>query len=248
MSAIEPATVGQKGAVAFNTTHWSIVRTAQGESPEAQEALEKVCRTYWRPLYSFVRRQGLQAEDAQDLVQEFFAGLLRRQNFKMIRQEKGRLRSYLLVSLKRFLANKRQRANHGRRCQGGSLIPLDELLASECCDSNLAEHLSPDALYERRWVLTVLDEVLVRLEDEYRTAGKSALFDRMKESLVGDAHGPLQSEVAAELGMTENGVNQAFHRFRQRYRFLLREEIAATVAQPGEIEDELRYFASVLRG
>jgi len=237
----------QNGAVEFATTHWSMVLTAQGESRAAEQALEKLCRTYWRPLYGFVRRQGLGPEDAQDLIQQFFAGLLRRQNFRTIRQEKGRLRSYLLVSLKRFLASEQHRANGVKRYETGLSIPLDELFASDRADFELTQILSPDELYERRWVLSVLGEVLDRLEVEYRAAGKGVLFDRLKESLVGDAHGPLQAEIAAELYMTENAVKQAFHRFRQRYRLLLREQIALTVAQPGEVEDELRHFASVLR-
>ena len=232
----------------FDTTHWSVLVTAQGESPAAHEALEKICRSYWRPLYGFVRAQGLASHDAQDIVQEFFAGLLRRQNFRTIRQEKGRLRSYLLVSLKRFLASERHRANAGKRYQITLAIPLDELLASERADFDLAQTATPDELYERRWILTLLEQVLARLEAEYRSAGKESLFYRVKDSLVGDGHGQLQAEIAAELGMTENAVNQAFHRFRQRYRVLLREEIAMTVAQPGEVEDELRHFASVLRG
>ena len=240
-------TIHDGGAVSFNTTHWSIVLAAQGESPEAHEALEKLCRVYWRPLYSFVRRQGLKPEDAQDLVQEFFAGLLRRQNFKTIRQEKGHLRSYLLVSLKRFLASEQHRANGVKRYETGPSIPLDELLASERADFDLAETVTPDELYERRWALTVLDQVLGRLEGEYRTLGKGALFDRLKHLLSGDSDGPLQARIATELGMTENAVKQAFHRFRQRYRLLLRDEIAMTVAQPGEVEDELRHFVSVLR-
>ena len=244
--AVSSAT-GRTRSGEFNTTHWSIVLTAQGESPAAEQALEKLCRIYWRPLYGFVRRQGLGPEDAQDVIQDFFAGLLRRQNIKTIRREKGRLRSYLLVSLKRFLASERHRASTVKRYETGPSIPLDELLASERCDFDLAETLSPDALYERRWVLTVLDQVLARLEDEYRAAGKGALFDRLKDSLVGDSHGQLQAEIAVEVGMTENAVKQAFHRFRQRYRVLLREELALTVAQPGEAEDELRHFVSVLR-
>jgi len=224
-----------------------VVLTAQGESPAAQEALEKICRSYWRPLYGFVRAQGLSSQDAQDTVQEFFAGLLRRQNFKTIRQEKGRLRSYLLVSLKRFLASQRNRENAVKRYQASPSIPLDELLASERADFDLAHAATPDQLYERRWILTLLDQVLTRLETEYRSAGKEVLFCRVKDSLIGEDHKRLQTEIAAELGMTENAVNQAFHRFRQRYRLLLREEIAMTVAQPGEVEDELRHFASVLR-
>jgi RNA polymerase sigma-70 factor (ECF subfamily) len=235
------------GPASFATTHWSMVLAAQGESPAAEQALEKLCRTYWRPLYAFVRRQGLGPEDAQDAIQEFFAGLLRRQNIKTIRREKGRLRSYLLVSLKRFLASERQRASNVKRYETGPSVPLDKLFVSEHCDFDLAETLSPDALYERRWVLTVLDQVLTRLEAEYRAASKEALFDQLKDSLVGDSHGQLQAEIAAELGMTGNAVKQAFHRFRQRYRVLLREEVALTVAQPGEVEDELRHFVSVLR-
>jgi RNA polymerase sigma factor (sigma-70 family) len=244
---VASSTAGRTRYAGFATTHWSMVLTAQGESPAAEKALEKLCRTYWRPLYGFVRRQGLAPEDAQDVVQEFFAGLLRRQNFRTIRQEKGRLRSYLLVSLKRFLASERQRANGVKPYQTSSSIPLDEVLASEHADFDLPQNATPDELYERRWILTVLDQVLARLEGEYRAAGKEALFSRVKDSLVGDAHERLQAEIAAELGMTENAVNQAFHRFRQRYRVLLREEIAMTVAQPGEVEDELRHFASVLR-
>lgn len=238
----------QNGVGSFATTHWSMVLAAQGESPAAEQALEKLCRTYWRPLYGFVRRQGLRSEDAQDVVQEFLSGVLRRQNFRTIRQEKGRLRSYLLVSLKRFLASEQQRARGVKRYETGPSIPLDELLESEYADFDLAETATPDELYERRWVLTVLDLVLTRLEGEYRATGREHLFDRLKDSLVGDADRPLQVEIAAELAMTENAVKQAFHRFRQRYRVLLRDEIAMTVAQPGEVEDELRHFAAVLRG
>ena len=241
------AITGETRCTGFATTHWSILLTAQSESPAAHEALEKICRAYWRPLYGFVRAQGLASQDAQDMVQEFFAALLRRQNFRTIRQEKGRLRSYLLVSLKRFLASERHRAKGVKRYQTSPSITLDELLASESADFDLAQKATPDELYERRWILTLLDQVLARLETEYQCAGKGVLFDRVKDSLVGDVNGPLQAEIAAELGMTENAVNQAFHRFRQRYRFLLREEIAMTVAQPGEVEDELRHFASVLR-
>jgi RNA polymerase sigma factor (sigma-70 family) len=238
----------QNGAVAFATTHWSVVLTAQGESPAAQEALEKLCHTYWRPLYGFARRQGLGPEDAQDLIQEFFARMLKQENLKTVRREKGRLRSYLLVSIKRFVASERHRASGVKRYETGPSIPLDELLAQEDAGFAVAETLSADELYERRWVLAVLDQVLSRLESEYRAAGNCRLFERLKDSLVGEQHGPLQAEIAAELDMTENAVKQAFHRFRRRYRLLLREEIAHTVAQPGDVEDELRHLVSVLRG
>src|SRR2546430_3805560 len=235
-------------AVAFATTHWSIVLEAQSETPAAQKALEILCRTYWRPLYGFVRRQGLTREEAQDLVQELFARLLEHRNLDAVRREKGRLRSYLLVSLKRFLASERHRASGVKRYESGPHIPLDELLESEAADFELAASLSADQLYERRWALATLEQVLGRLESEYRAADNAALFDKLKEFLVGEQSRPLQAEIAAELGMTENAVKQAFHRFRQRYRVLLREEIAHTVIAPGDVEDELRHLISVLRG
>jgi RNA polymerase sigma-70 factor (ECF subfamily) len=236
------------GPVAFTTTHWSVVLEAQGETPAAQKALEMLCRTYWRPLYGFVRRQGLEREEAQDLVQEFFARLLEHRNLDAVRREKGRLRSYLLVSLKRFLASERNRASGVKRYESGPHIPLDELLVSEAADFELGEALSPDRLYERRWALAVLEQVLARLEAEYRAAGNAPLFDQLKEFLVGEQDRPLQAEIAAQLGMTENAVKQAFHRFRHRYRIVLREEIAHTVVAPGDVEDELRHLISVLRG
>ena len=234
--------------MAFTTTHWSVVLEAQRESPAAHKALEILCRTYWRPLYGFARRQGLTREEAQDLVQEFFACLLEHRNLDAVRREKGRLRSYLLVSVKRFIASEQQRAAGVKRYESGAHIPLDELAESELADFERTETLSADQLYERRWALATLDQVLSRLESEYQAAANAALFDRLKEFLVGERGRPTQAEIATELGMTENAVKQAFHRLRQRYRVLLREEIAHTVAQPGDVEDELRYLVSVLRG
>jgi RNA polymerase sigma factor (sigma-70 family) len=242
---IGPST--QNGAIAFATTHWSVVLEAQGESPAAQKALEILCRTYWRPLYGFVRRQGLTREEAQDLIQEFFARLLEHRNLDTVRREKGRLRSYLLVSLKRFLASERHRARGVKRYESGPHVTLDELVESEVTEFELAETLSADRLYERRWALAVLQQVLTRLESEYRAANNAALFDRLKEFLIGERSRPTQAEIATELGMTENAVKQAFHRFRQRYRVLLREEIAHTVIAPADVEDELRHLVSVLR-
>ena len=245
-SPVMPSANG--GAVTFATTHWSVVLEAQGKTPAAQRALEILCRNYWRPLYAFVRRQGLAREEAQDLVQEFFARLLEHRNLDAVRREKGRLRSYLLVSLRRFLASERHRAIGVKRYESGPYIPLDELLESEAADFELGEILSADRLYERRWALAVLEHVLARLESEYRAAGNAPLFGQLKEFLVGEQDRPLQAEIAAQLEMTENAVKQAFHRFRQRYRILLREEIAHTVVAPGDVEDELRHLISVLRG
>lgn len=237
----------ENGAVAFATTHWSVVLEAQGQSPAAQEALEKLCRTYWRPVYSFIRRQGAGPEEAEDLTQGFFALLLERRDLETVRREKGRLRSYLLVSLKHFLTNERYRATTIKRGEGRRLVPLDALGDREGTDLAPADTLSADQIYERRWALTVLEEVLARLGDEYRAAGNAGLFDRLKKLLTDEPDRPSQAEIADEFGMTENAVKQAFHRLRQRYRDLLHEEIAHTVIAPGDIEDELRHLVAVLR-
>jgi len=238
----------QSGAVAFATTHWSVVIAAQGRSPAADVALEKLCRTYWWPLYGFVRRNGYKPEEAQDLTQGFFALLLERRDLDAVRREKGRLRSYLLVSLKNFLAKARRRELTTKRGEGRALVPLHQLLERERADLEPADSLTPDRIFERRWALTLLDQVLTRLEREYESAGNSKLFDGLKEFLSDEPGHRSQAEIATELGMTENAVKQAFHRLRQRYRQILHDEIAQTVAVPGDVEDELRHFISVLQG
>jgi RNA polymerase sigma-70 factor (ECF subfamily) len=235
------------GAASFLTTHWSMVLTAQGESPAAHEALEKLCRTYWRPIYSFIRRQGATPEDAQDLTQGFFALLLERRDLDTVRKEKGRLRSYLLTSLKHFLMNERYRAMTTKRGEGRRLIPLDALHDCDHIDGAPANTLTADQIFERRWAMTVLNQVLARLEEEYSVAGKTLLFDRLQKSFTDEPDSRSQVEIGRECGMTENAVNQAFHRFRQRYRDLLREEVVRTVMVPVDIEDELRHLITVLR-
>jgi RNA polymerase sigma-70 factor (ECF subfamily) len=223
------------------------VLTAQGESSVAREALEKLCRTYWWPLYGFVRRRGYSPEEAQDLTQSFFAQLLERRDLDTVRQEKGRLRSFLLASLKNFLAKAHRRSMALKRGEGRSLVPLEELLARERADLEPADTLSAERIYERRWALMLLEQVLARLEKEYRVAGSAALFEQLKQMLTDEPGRPSQAEIAQELGMNENAVKQALHRLRQRYRLLLRAEIAHTVAVPGDVEDELRHFIAVLQ-
>jgi RNA polymerase sigma factor (sigma-70 family) len=235
------------GPAAFTTTHWSVVLEAQGESPAAQEALEKLCCMYWRPIYGFIRRQGIGPADAEDLTQGFFASLLEHRNLDAVRKEQGRLRSYLLGALKYFLADERRRAMAIKRGKGQRLIPLEELRADERVEMEPADPVTAELIYERRWASTVLERVLNLLKDEYRRAGNTALFDSLKQLLPGEPDAPSQKDVAAQLGMTENAVRQAFHRFRQRYQSLLREEIAHTVATPGDIEDELRHLIAVVR-
>jgi RNA polymerase sigma factor (sigma-70 family) len=239
----------ENGAASFTTTHWSVVLEAQGPTPAAQAALDKLCRTYWRPIYGFVRRQGVKPEEAKDLTQGFFALLLERRDFNAVRKEKGRLRSYLLTSLKHFLTNERNRAMAIKRGEGQRLIPLEDLREREQIGFETSETLAADQIYERRWALSVLDEVLARLGDEYRAAGPASarLFDRLQKSLTNEPDRPSPADTAREFGMTESAVRQASYRLRQRYRQLLREEIAHTVMAAGDIEDELRHLVAVLR-
>jgi RNA polymerase sigma factor (sigma-70 family) len=238
-----------RGPVSFTTTHWSVVLEAQRPSPAAQEALEKLCCTYWQPIYGFVRRQGVGYEEAKDLTQGFLALLLERRDLNTVRKEKGRLRSYLLTSLKHFLTNERNRALAIKRGGGQSWIPLEDLHEREAVAFGPTNTLTAEQIYERTWALALLDQVLKRLGDEYRAAGpgSAGLFDQLQKLLTDESDRPSQAAIASALGMTENAVKQAFHRLRQRYRELLREEIAHTVMLPGDIEDELRQLIAVLR-
>jgi DNA-directed RNA polymerase specialized sigma24 family protein len=240
----------ETAAVAFATTHWSLVLAAQGESQAAGEALETLCRIYWRPLYAFARRQGRDPEEARDLTQGFFQLLLTRRDLDGVRREKGRLRSYLLVSFKHFLAGERRREMTFKRGHGQLLIPLEELRATERADpvfGGLVDSLSADRLYERRWAVTLIEHVLKRLKKEYRATGNALLFESLKQMLPDEPGVMPRAQLAATLGMTDNALRQAFHRFRHRYQMLLREEIGHTVTDPSEIEDELRHLIAVLR-
>ena len=232
---------------AFTTTHWSVVLQAQGESPAAHEALENLCRTYWRPIYGFVRREGARPEEAKDITQGFFALILERKDFSSVRQEKGRLRSFLLAALKHFMANERRDAATLKRGGGRTLLPLDEAESYDVSEFDRSDMLSADLLYDRSWAFTVLDRVFARLREESQGSANAPLLERLNTLLSDEPDRPSQAEIAREFGMTENAVKQAFHRLRQRYRQLLREEVAHTVATPAEIEDELRHLIAALR-
>jgi RNA polymerase sigma factor (sigma-70 family) len=237
----------QDRPVAFTTTHWSMVLEARGESPAAHEALENLCSTYWRPIYSFVRREGVRPEEAKDITQGFFALILERKDFHSVRQEKGRLRSFLLASLKHFMANERRDAAAIKRGGGRAPIPLDGIADDDSSEFDRSNTLSVDLIYDRRWAFTVLDRVFTRLREESQRSANAPLLERLNTLLSDEPDRPSQAEIAREFGMTENAVKQAFHRLRQRYRQLLREEVAHTVATPAEIEDELRHLIAALR-
>ncbi len=215
---IHPEADAPNNSITFTTTHWSVVLEAQGQSPAAQEALEKLCRTYWRPVYGFIRRQGRRPEEAEDLTQGFFSLLLERRDFDAVRKEKGRLRSYLLTSLKHFITSEQRRAMTLKRGKGQQLIPLEELRTNERFEMEPADPLSADRLYERRWALTLMEQVLRRLKDEYCTSDHAALFDALKQLLPDEPGAQSRTEIALQLGMTDNALRQAYHRFRHRYQ------------------------------
>ena len=233
----------------FATTHWSVVLAArEGQETQATAALEKLCRTYWYPLYAFLRRQGHSAEDAQDLTQGFFAHLLARDFLKGLSKENGRFRAFLLASLKNFLSDQWDKNRALKRGGGQKLLSLDEAAASERYQLEPADQLSPDRIYERRWALTLLDQAMARLREEFTAAGKADLFDVLRQFQGDELAATTGVEAAARLGMPENTFKSHLHRFRQRYRELLCEEVAQTVATPSEVEEELRHLKAVLAG
>src|SRR6516164_9624636 len=189
LTGTDPASAGP---AAFTTTHWSVVLEAQGESPAAQQALEDLCRTYWRPIYGFVRREGAKPEEAKDITQGFFALVLERKDFNSVRQEKGRLRSFLLASLKHFMANERRDAATLKRGGGRTLLPLDGIDAYEVSDTDRGDMLTPDLLYDRRWAFTVLDRVFARLREESQKSLNPPLLQRLNTLLSDEPDRPSQ--------------------------------------------------------
>lgn len=232
----------------FATTHWSVVVTAgQPDSPEAAAALEKLCRTYWYPLYAYVRRRGYSEHDGQDVTQGFFAHLFEHRSLNRVDREKGRFRSFLLASLNYFLADQWDRANAQKRGGGGrQAFSVDTQEAEERYRLEPADERSPDKLFERRWAMTLLDQVLARLAQEFSDAGKSELFNRLRPFLVEGTGEKTYAETAREGGTTEEALKKAVQRMRRRYHQLFREEIAQTVASPDEVEEELRHLCAVL--
>jgi RNA polymerase sigma factor (sigma-70 family) len=233
----------------FVTTHWSLVLSAgRSDSTHARDALEKLCHTYWPPIYAFVRRQGHNPHDAEDLTQEFFARVLAKNYFAGADRTRGRFRSFLLGSLKHFLANEWDKARAQKRGGGQPVISIDTASVETSCGFEPADNVTPEKIFERRWALTLLDQVLRRLREEYIRDGREKLFDELKPTLTEASRTVRYAEIAARLETSEGAVKVAVHRLRQRYRELLRAEIADTVADPGEIEDEIRNLFAALSG
>lgn len=233
-------------AAEFRTTHWSVVLQAGGAGELSGAALEKLCRAYWAPLYAFVRRQGHDAHAAQDLTQEFFARLLADNSLARVHPDKGRFRSFLLASMKHFLANEWHRAQARKRGGGCEIFSLDEAREEEHRGVEPADDATPDRLFERRWAETVLACVNAKLRREYESAGQADRFEALKVYLLGDRDAVSYAESAARLGLTESAVKSAIYKLRQRYGEMFRAEIAHTVGRPDEVEEEIQFLLRAL--
>ena len=215
-------------------------------SPAADQALAVLCGTYWFPLYAYIRRQVNDAEQARDLTQEFFAQFLEKDFLDKVQQDRGRFRAYLLACCKHFLSNQRDRERALKRGQGNPPLSLDFRLADDRYQQEPAHSLTAEMVFERRWALTLLEQVLEQLRQEYHADGKAALYDLLKSALVGGPKALSYAAIGGELGMSEGAVKKAAQRLRQHYRELLRQHIAATVEGPEQVEAEIRTLFAVL--
>ena len=233
----------------FATTHWSVILAAtRSDTTRAQAALARLCQTYWYPLYAYVRRRGYEAHDAQDLTQEFFARLLEHKWLAQADRARGRFRTFLLSAMGHFLANEWDKTRTQKRGGAVEIVPLQLNSAETRYGQDPADPLTPEQCYDRGWALALLDEVLNGLRREHVAAGTGELFDALKPCLVGDRQAQPYAALGDRLGMTEGAVKVAVHRLRQRYRQLLRQEIAHTVSSPDEVNEEMRYLFAVLTG
>jgi RNA polymerase sigma factor (sigma-70 family) len=246
MSAPDPTPHTVQRNPVFSATNWSLVLVAgQSDGELAAQALAKLCQTYWYPLYAYVRRKGYDAHEAEDLTQGFFQQLMRLQSIKQVRGE-GKFRSFLLSALEHFLAAEWNRARRLKR--GGNVPPisLDEVQPEARYQLEPVDERTAEKIYERRWAMTVLEQALERLRQDCLAAHKEALFEQLKGMLGGDGATSTYADFAARLNMSEVAVKVAMHRLRQRYGELVREEVARTLTNPDELEDEIRYLLAAL--
>jgi RNA polymerase sigma-70 factor (ECF subfamily) len=219
------------------------VVAAGGSDPNrAAAALEQLCRKYWYPIYAFIRRRGSNREHAEDLTQAFFAYLLEKEALKRVDQQKGRFRSFLLASLTNFLANEWDKQRTLKRGGQHQIVSLDEAQAEEIYSREPIDALTPERLFERRWAFILLSQVLARLEQEHASGDRTQLFMRLRPALTEEMNAGWHAKCAGELGMTEGAIRVALHRLRRRFGELLRSEIAQTVAQPEDVDDEIRHL------
>jgi RNA polymerase sigma factor (sigma-70 family) len=233
----------------FVTTHWSVVVQARGaDTTQAGKALEQLCRVYWYPLYVYVRRRGKSPHDAQDLTQEFFARLLQGKWVARADPNRGRFRTFLLTAMERFLANEWDKDHALKRGGGSTTLPLEWETAETRFVAEPAGGQTPQEAFERRWALTLLEQVLRRLEAEQADEGQAQQFAALSQCLVGDRESLPYGEIARRMTLSEGAVKVAVHRLRQRYRELLRAEVANTLASEEEVDAEMRHLFNVLAG
>jgi DNA-directed RNA polymerase specialized sigma24 family protein len=231
----------------FATTHWSVVLAAKGEAAtDAKAALGELCSVYWRPIYSYIRREGYRQSDAEDLTQGFFGQLLEKNYLQHLVHQRGKFRSFLLTFLKHFLSDERDRGNAQKRGGGQKVISLDELPSEEREGVEPSSRLTPEQQFDRRWAETLLAHAVKRLRAEYEAKGKGLLFNLLSGFEPGKHGAQSYLEIGAQLGMSESGIKSAVHRLRTRHREILREEIAQTVSSPEEIEQEIRYLLEIV--
>jgi RNA polymerase sigma factor (sigma-70 family) len=233
---------GAPTAARFGDTHWSVVLSAANKQSltEAADALEKLCRVYWPPLYAYIRRLGETPHDAQDLTQEFFARFLEKDYLAAVDQAKGRFRSFMLAALKHFLSNQRDKQRAQKRGGNAIVMRIDFHDAESHCQFQPSQNVTPEIIFQRRWAAALLEQSLARLRRYYAADEKSALFDQIKHTLTEGRGNLAYADLGAALGISEAAVKMAVRRLRQSYREAIRAEIAATVANPSEVEDELR--------
>ena len=233
----------------FTTTHWSVVLAAgSGTDQNRARALERLCQTYWRPLYLYVRRRGYGPDDAQDMTQEFFRGFLERNAVERADRTRGRFRTFLLSALQNFLANERRKANAAKRGGGRPILSMDTVSAEAQFQTHCFDDLTPEKAFEKSWAVATLEEAMVNLQGDYQRAGKSELFEKLRLLLWDDVKGETYADLGQRLAMSEAAVKMTVSRLRQRARELLRREVANTVANPDEVEEEFRHLIAVLRG
>jgi RNA polymerase sigma-70 factor (ECF subfamily) len=248
MSLGQAAESGARPA-AFVSTQWSTVLNAgRASSPEAQTALEKLCRSYWYPLYAFLRRSGQNEPDAQDLIQSFFANLIEHDWLATADPAKGRFRTFLLICLKRFVGGEARKAHAQKRGGWNVVVALDDEDAARRYATELADGLAPDEVYDRRWALTLLERAWDRLREECETTGRLALFEHLRATQDGGTGTLSCGALAAALDSTESALKSALFRLRARHREVLRQEVAQTVRDSREVDDEIRHLLQVLRG
>ena len=247
MAANDPVSVAIPGGRVFATTRWTVVLRAGGPTSEGSaQALENLCRTYWYPLYSFARRSGVPQHDAEDLTQSFFAYLLDKDVIARADRERGRFRSFLLAAFKNYHANERTRQAAFKRGGGKILVSFDELQAENRYQQEPRTDLTPEKLYDHKWATSLLDQVMQMLRLEYSTLGKGTLFESLRGVIWGGRSEGGYETLARQAGLSEGAFKVAVHRLRARFKECLHQEVAQTVATPGEIEDELRHLLSAL--